>query len=361
MGIVYGLLSLVITAAIVTMAINQFRQSQRTSLLWVIMIAARRGLPLPQMIRAFARDCRNVTGRRSLKTAELLENGVALSAALAQSQNELADEAMLAVEYGMTTDCLAASLERAVTHETRRGHQIQRALEKLFYLFVLTVFAVVVALFVGSVITRVYVVMFDDFGLQPPATSATVFWFYGGAAQWWKLGVPLLMLAALVIFASLAYYAGILPRDLPIVGRLTVRSDTASVLRLLALSVEQNRPLPETIKFLSLNCAHALLRKRLSRAAVAIDRGSPWSESLQTAGVIGIADAALLRAAERVGNLSWALDELGDGVERRIGYRLTATLNVLVPVVVLAVGTVVLATAAAAFLPLIALIQGMAQ
>ena len=72
-------------------------------------------------------------------------------------------------------------------------------------------------------------------------------------------------------------------------------------------------------------------------------------------------DAAVLASAQRVGNLDWALRELAESSDRRLGYRLQFWLQLIFPLIVLAVGALVFLLAVAYFLPLVTLITKLAQ
>ena len=71
------------------------------------------------------------------------------------------------------------------------------------------------------------------------------------------------------------------------------------------------------------------------------------------------ADAMVLEAAERTGNLAWALDEMADSSLRRWVYRLRLATNVLFPLMVVVMGVTVAFLVVSLFMPLVALIQGM--
>jgi type II secretory pathway component PulF len=84
-----------------------------------------------------------------------------------------------------------------------------------------------------------------------------------------------------------------------------------------------------------------------------------WCQSLEQTGLIGQADAAVLAAAQRTGNLDWALEEMADSALRREVYRLQVLLQILFPMVLLAIGMFEFMFVVGLFLPLISLIQGL--
>jgi type II secretory pathway component PulF len=71
------------------------------------------------------------------------------------------------------------------------------------------------------------------------------------------------------------------------------------------------------------------------------------------------AEAAVFQAAERAGNLAWALDEMANSNIRRLTYRLRAWLNVLFPLLVLVFGGCVLVIGVGILQPLFQMIASL--
>jgi len=91
-----------------------------------------------------------------------------------------------------------------------------------------------------------------------------------------------------------------------------------------------------------------------------MDRGAHWCDSLESSGLLPSAEAGVLRAAERVGNLVWAMNEMADRLTRKFTTRLTAVLSVGFPVVLLLFAGVVFLVAVGLFFPLAHLISHLA-
>jgi type II secretory pathway component PulF len=98
---------------------------------------------------------------------------------------------------------------------------------------------------------------------------------------------------------------------------------------------------------------------RLARASLGASAGEPLFAALKRQGLLTAADAALLSAAERAGNLPWALRSVADNTERRLAYRLNGWLQVLFPLTILIVGSAVGFIVVAFFLPVINLTKGL--
>ena len=99
---------------------------------------------------------------------------------------------------------------------------------------------------------------------------------------------------------------------------------------------------------------------RLVRVKRDVEHGSDWVESLSDHGLIRPLDEAVLKSAERVGNLPWALEEMAASNDRRLGYRLQLVLQMLFPLTIIGIGALVFIFAVAYFSPLVKLIKVLA-
>jgi len=172
----------------------------------------------------------------------------------------------------------------------------------------------------------------------------------------WFLFVPLL---ALILIVSVSYYVRWSRYEMPVFNRLWRRSDGALVMRALALAVRQQRELRPTIWMLAMQYPYVSVGYRLERAATQIDNGVHWCDALQSVGLLTWTDVGLLKSAERVGNLAWALEEMSDSALRRLALRLRVALSIGLPLVILVLGGIVFVIVAGLFLPLISMIQGL--
>ena len=177
--------------------------------------------------------------------------------------------------------------------------------------------------------------------------------------QIWFLTVPLSVALLISFVIGTLYYVDLLPRDLPVVNRLTRRVDGANVMRALSLAVEQNWPIAKTVGTLARIYPKSNIRRRLQAAVERINEGEDWSNCLRAVALIRSSDAAVFQAAQRNGNLQWALEEMADSAIRRLAYCLRFWLNVLFPIALLITGILIGAIVIGLFLPLVSLIQGL--
>jgi protein transport protein HofC len=146
---------------------------------------------------------------------------------------------------------------------------------------------------------------------------------------------------------------------LPGVSRVIDWVDAGPVLRVLALVVEHRRPMNRGMALLARYHPKRSVRARLAAALRQMDDGMAWQEALRRQRLIGAADATMLAAAQRNGNVDWALGELADSLERRANHRLQAVAQVVLPAMVLPVAALVALLAVAYFLPIVELIKAL--
>jgi type II secretory pathway component PulF len=203
--------------------------------------------------------------------------------------------------------------------------------------------------------------IFWEFGLELP--RATLFaigfadFFTTYLAAPIAAALPLSLLCGIVV--AICYLC-----DVPVLRPWSdwfFRSRRSShVLRILAVATEQRQPLTEVLHRVAYVYPSAPIRSRLAPAAAAVNAGADWRDALREARVVTRSEQALLKAAERAGNLPWALREIAKRREKRAVYRVATALQVVYPIVILMLGAFVGFYVVSLFVPLVNLIEGLA-
>lgn len=336
----------------------RYMSAERRALLWAMAIAADRGIPLEQAARAFADERAVQIGLRASRLADLLEQGVALPAALEMSRNPLPAEALLAARIGTFTGQMGESLRMSLDHAAHFDAIVRDVLAKCCYVLAALVCGVGVISFLVLKIVPMFSQLLSEFDVQPPpltdaAISVSAFLFQ----FWLPIGLVGQALLLIPLGLVLAYYPAWSRYEVPLLQRFWLRSDTALILRALAVAVRQRQEMAAAVALLASQYPRVSIGRRLERASSDIRKGMEWATALRSAGLIKAADLPVLQAAERVGNLPWAMDELADSVLRRFALWLKAAVGIVFPIVILAFGGLVFVVSAAIFLPLIAMIE----
>jgi len=341
--------------------VRKRRAARQYALLWLLTVSGERAMPLGPAVRAFAREQNSwfSFGRRVGMLADLLESGVSLPEALEQIGGLLPARAASMIRVGSESGALAPALRRAATLHYLHEPLWMSLIGKIAYLLLVFSFGMMILVFIMLKIVPAYQKIFADFGdALPPLTQALI-----ASAQWyvsyWYL-MPLPILFGLLGVYALFRYWGWVQWDLPGLRRFARRLDAAQVLDALALSTGRQRPIGEGIAALAETYPKSDIRHRLRQTLDDLRAGGDWCDSLLARGLLTATDRAVLQAAQRAGNLPWAMREMAQSGRRRLGLRVWTILQVAFPLIILTAGLIVMFVVAALFLPLVALIHHMA-
>lgn len=335
-------LAWLITIILIISALRHYRQLERRSLLWTLMVAAEHNIPLEAAARSFATEHPGRLGTRTLDLADYLEAGLPLALALDRSRQRMPADMRLATDLGPRTGDLGAMLRQALRRADDFELLLRSTTEKLLYLAGLVLLALVAWGFSLIKIVPAFQKILADFGVATPGITQALIGISQWTAEYWFLPLPLLLL-------------------LPLVRRLWQRADAAVILRWLAVAVRRQRPIAEMVRLLAGYFPTHRLRQKLERAAKRIEQGQDWCDSLRQVGLIRRPESAVFQAARRAGNLAWALDEMADSSVRRSAYRFQAFLDIAFPVVLVAFGGFVFLLAIGLLAPLFVLFQRLAS
>ncbi len=347
------------TAVVLLALLFRFRSSEKRSLLWMLMLAAERRIPLETAARAFAEERHDRIGNRALDLAEYLEAGLPLARALNRSGLSFPHAVLLAAELGQQTDNLGGALRQALGHTDESEAIVRSASERAFYLVFLVFFVLAAWVLLMKNIIPTLQQILDDSTSHASVAATWLFDLADFSTALWPLALVLVLVILIALVRSLSYYTGYSPRYLPGLGAGWHRADRSVIMRWLALAVRQNRPLPEMMRLISGYLRRPSLQRKLESAAKQIDRGADWTECLQQAGLIRKAEATVFRSAQRADNLAWALEEMAQSCVRRSVYQLRALINLAFPAALAVVGSAVLIVMLGILTPLFQLIQAL--
>jgi len=391
-GLGFGsLLVLLVLGAVYTwmlFAFVHYRACRQEELLQVLAAAAEAQAPLAPALLAYVHD-RPHGGLRELwvglilffivpgyywiwysnsnydrkveRLARLLEEGHSLPEALALTPGVTSRETRLAVALGQDTGQLGACL-KALRNPARARlatlwlELVPRFTYPLFLLLVINGVLTFWLLYLTPRFQR----LFAEFKTALPVETqrAMDLGHFALAYSWvLVLAVPVLavLLVLLLVSPGFRWY-------FPGVGRLYRTYVCSQILQALAFLLQTGRPAPQALAVLAADGGFVgAARRRLHAVRRRVERGEPLADSLRRGRVLPRSMAPLLHSAERVGNVPWAMAELGDLLAARLARRAQRLGLLLFPVPVVGAGVLVGVIILGVFMPLITIINELAQ
>jgi type II secretory pathway component PulF len=347
----------ILIGAIIYLTLRR-RSTNQDALLWVLNVAADRGMPLAPGVQAFSSQATGIFQVWTQSLAELLRQGVALPDAIESLPKTVSPPSSFLIRIGYESGELPAGLREATLARSGRSVSLQGFGARIAYLCGVLFIAQAIVGFVLYFIIPKFEAIFQDFGVELPQVTIFVI----GASHlvidyFYLLFFPFL---AFVIYLPFYLY-GSSTAGLPLIDRLFPRRHTILILRGLAVVIEAGRPIAPAFRAMAQWYPIAWVRRRLEQVSLYVEEGVDWAEALHARGLLTGNDVGLLQSAGRAGNLPWALHELAESGERRRAYRLQVWSQLLFVVTILILGFLIFLIAVAFFMPLTTLILRLSQ
>ena len=336
------------------------RRAQEAELLWMLATSVVSHRNLADDVEAYARGSWGKRHERLVELAHRLRSGLP-SSELAVPQGLLSRTATLEIQAGLQSGRLAEALRNAAIKHTREltagAHSLDAHAALTYPAAILTVMVLILGFLMYYIIPK-FKRIFDDFGTELPRMTVQLIRGSDAFVNYWYLASPLIYLTgAAVVVAAMAHYHGWQVLWQRWAGRWMVRPHTSDVLRSLAETVAMGSPLDRGFDPFVTSSGPILLQRRAAAVRLALSQGEPCWELLAREGFLRRREVALIEAAQRTGNLPWALHTLADSLDRRLLFRFSAILELLRPVAILILGAIVGFVAIAMFLPLVKLLN----
>ena len=340
--------------------LHRYRLAEQNALLAMLAIAAEKQVPLADGVEAFADEWGGQFGNQATSFARLLRTGLPLADCMERERGLVSPTALLIARVGTEVGMLGPALREEARSNTVQQPAWQTLATRIFYLFSVLFVAQTTLVFMLLQVLPKLSNVFAGFTTQLPAATQ---WLLdlSVSTRLVQVSIVVLVVELLILLYFTLSFLGLAPWGVPILDRFTRRLDTVVLLRAFAWTTQRQLPLVRTIDLLARWHPKFWVRRKLAGTQRDLALGIGWRDSLRSRGLIGASDAAVLAAAERVGNLTWALRELADSGERRLAYRLQGFVQWLYPFVIIWLGLLAYAFVTAYFLPLVQAIEAASQ
>ena len=318
----------------------------------------RSGLPLEEALLVASEQTEKKKTRKivlGLRTAVL--EGQSFSQACDQYPNTFPPLYRATIEAGETSGKLDAILERLADHLEGREQIKQKLQLALIYPVLLTVISVLVVLGLLTYVVPEIVGVFDNLGQELPGltqgliTLSELLKAYGlhlllGLLLVWVL-VKLLLRNNELRFAV---HKSLL--RLPLVGKFSRGSNTASFTRTLAILTGSGVELLEALRIAGQVTPNMAIKRAVENAAVNVREGGSLSQSLAKSKLFPPITVHLIASGESSGQLAEMLDSAAVNQEREVQSYAEMAVGIFEPLLILVMGGVVLTIVLAILMPI---------
>jgi MSHA biogenesis protein MshG len=316
------------------------------------------GVPLIRGLRGLAESTRNELLREAIReVVEDLESGRDLSSSLARHASIFGPLYINIIRVGESSGNLEDAFERLARHysverDTRR--RVKRAM--MYPVFVLLAITLAIGVITVFVIPT-FAGIFDRFDAELPWATQAILVVSGFMEAYWLH----LLAAGALAFAVFRYWSRTdngrrrwdrVKLGIPAVGSILERATMARFARAFAVSFRAGVPLVQAMTLVSRAVDNAWIGERIAGMRDGIERGESLQRSAAAAGIFTPLINQMIQEGEETGKVDDMLDEVAEFYEREVDYDLENLSSVIEPVLIVAVGALVLILALGVFLPL---------
>lgn len=336
----------------------QRRRTREGQFLWLLALSVKYRHDLAQEVEDHAATWRGSYAIRLRQLATYLRAGQPLGMALSQIPGLLPCWVIASIQIGDETGTLSEVLNECATAQLKWMKEQFRTGSIAGLLIYLGCYLWVTALpvsFLMYFIIPKYKAIFADFGIELPAVTLG---FIRACETWLPIIVLLAPFSVVFAVALLRFdHSGWRNVRARLFRRWYPSYDASPILRHLSRMIRLGKTLPDSLLAIANSYHRRTVAEAIAQVSVEVEAGEDCWKGLLQRGFISRRDLALIEAAQRNGNLPWALQEIADLREKRYLFRVDTTCQLFRPVPVLAVSLVVGWICLAMFLPLVKLVN----
>ncbi|MEX0732038.1 MAG: type II secretion system F family protein [Aquisalimonadaceae bacterium] len=317
------------------------------------------GVPIIQAILGLASTTRNRRQADVLRAvADELESGRSLGDAMSSYPDVFSALYVSIIRVGEESGRLEeafAQLARNLETEKDTRDRIRSAMRyPVIVLVAISIAVAVLNIFVIPAFAR----LFESFGADLPWATQVLLTTSSFFVTWryWLLGT---IIVAVIGFRLATGEGGIaeplwdrLRIRIPIIGDIVLRATLARFARSFSMALRSGVPVITALTVVARATDNVFIAGRVQGMRSAIERGESLYRSAVAAGLFTPLVLQMLAVGEETGQVDQMMEEVADFYEREVDYDLRQLSTYIEPVLILAVGAMVLVLALGVFLPM---------
>lgn len=315
----------------------------------VPIMRALAGLQESAMNRAFAAVIKDLR--------EALDSGRELSQALARNPAVFGGFYVAMVRVGETTGRLEEIFLQLFHHlefQKFMKDQVKSALRyPSFVVLAMAIALVIINIFVIPAFAKV----FKGFNAELPFMTRLLIGFSDFTLAWWPAVLAVLAVAVFAFRMFVKTRDGRLAWDrfklhIPIAGKIIRKATLARFARSFAMATRSGVPIVQGLSLTGQVVENAWIEKKLEDMRMGVERGESVLRTAVAAGVFTPVVLQMVMVGEESGSLDDMMLEIADMYQREVEYELKTLSAQIEPILIVALGVMVLILALGVFLPM---------
>lgn len=288
---------------------------------------------------------------------ESLDSGRELSSAMRRHPKIFSPFYLSMVQVGEMTGMLDQTFLRLYEHlefEKDMRERIKSAVRyPLFVVIAIAIAIVIVNIFVIPAFAKV----FEGFHTELPQMTKILMGFSNFMVTSWPLLLAMLIGAAVAFRAWISTVDGRYKWDrykfkLPIAGKIILKSTLARFARSLALSFKSGIPIVQGLNTVGMVVDNEYMRSKVEQMRDGVERGESILRTAHATGVFNPVVLQMIAVGEETGDLDGLMFEVAGMYEREVEYEVKTLSAQIEPIMIVALGALVLVLALGIFLPM---------
>ena len=220
------------------------------------------------------------------------------------------------------------------------------------------IFAMIVAMFIVNIfVIPAFAKLFAGFKTELPIITRGLLAFSNFTVAYWPTIIALVGGSYIGFRLWVATVPGRYKWDklklrLPISGKIVLKATLARLSRALALSLKSGVPVVQALSVCAPAVDNAFITQRVEQMRDGVERGETLRRTATTTGVFTPVVVQMISVGEEAGELDDMLAEVADMYQREVEYELKTLSSQIEPVLIIALGVLVLLLALGVFLPI---------
>ena len=316
------------------------------------------GLPIVQALDILARQHENKAFRKVLNTVkEAVETGGTLADGMRKCPEAFDDLFVNMVEAGENGGILDIILERLSIHMEKAMKLKREVKTAMIYPAVVIGAAILVTSVLLLFVIPTFAELFADFGSALPLPTQIVIDMSNFFVGWWyvigaSVGTSAFMFMRFVKTPRGQEVVHPLALKLPIFGDIIKKVAVARFTRTLGTMISSGVPILEALNICARTAGNKVVERDVQRARLAISEGKSMVEPLSESVVFPAMVTQMIGVGESTGALDAMLQKVADFYEDEVDNAVTAMKQLIEPIMILVLGTIVGGLVVAMYLPI---------